>query len=90
VKAFREDKRCIAASPESVVFFTNIHCEVALVTLLEYSARVKLRGSKELAQLFQVLTIIFINIRQTDFPYRMQTETSSQYPSYAALHAGHS
>jgi len=90
VKAFRVAEGCIAAPTNGVVFSGNIHCEVAIATLLEYFTRVKLRGPKELAQLLQVLPIIFINIHRTDFPYRMQTETSSQYPSYAALLAGRS
>jgi hypothetical protein len=75
VKAFREAEGCIAASTNGVVFSGNIHCEVAIATLLEYFTVVKLHGPKELAQLLKVLTIIFINTRQTDFSYRMQTET---------------
>ena len=88
VKAFREAKRCIAVSTDGVVFSANIHCEVAVVTLLAYTARVKVHGPKGLAQLFKVLTIIFITNCRTDFSYRMQTQSGSQYPSYAALLAG--
>ena len=84
----REAEGHIAASTNGVVFSRNIHCEVAITTLLEYLTRVKLHGPKELTQLLQVLTIIFIHTHQTDFVYRKQTETWSQYPSYAALLAG--
>jgi hypothetical protein len=75
VKAFRVAEGCIAAPTNGVVFSGNIHCEVAIATLLEYFTRVKLRGPRELAQLVKVLTTMFINTRQTDFSYRMQTET---------------
>jgi hypothetical protein len=91
VKAFRTtNDPCVVAPPEDVVFIGNIHCELSLVGLLEYPNNVKFSGTKEAAQFIQVLTIIFITIRQTDFPHRVQTETSSQYPSCAARLAGNS
>ena len=91
VKAFRTtNDPCVVAPPADVVFIGNIHCELSLVGLLEYPNNVKFRGTKEAAQFIQELTIIFITIRQTDFPHRVQTETSSQYPSCAARLAGNS